>query len=156
MANTVTEQDNLYRATRRKARECALQVLYQLDISEQEAEQEVLDEFWQRVMNENKDDLEGVRHNQMQRFAERLIHGVLKEKNTLDERLNACASNWRLDRMNVIDRNIMRLSAYEILFCEDVPQVAAMNEGIELAKLFGDKESSRFINGVLDKLRSEK
>ena len=156
MANTVTEQDNLYRATRRKARECALQVLYQLDISEQEAEQEVLDEFWQRVMNENKDDLEGVRHNQMQRFAERLIHGVLKEKATLDEQLNVCASNWRLDRMNVIDRNIMRLSAYEILFCDDVPQLAAMNEGIELAKIFGDKESSRFINGVLDKLRSEK
>ena len=85
-------------------------------------------------------------------FADRLIQGVVSQRADLDEHLAACAQNWTLSRMSVVDRNILRLAAYELLFCNDIPAIATIDEAIELAKQFGDQGSPRFVNGVLDRL----
>ena len=85
-------------------------------------------------------------------FAERLSRGVCERRAELDEAIAECATNWRIDRMSVIDRNIIRLTAYQLLHCTDIPPAAAINEAVELAKEYGHKDSSRFVNGVLDRL----
>lgn len=86
-------------------------------------------------------------------YAEELIKGVLDNKEAIDEKIVACAIDWKLERMPATDRNIMRVAAYEMLFAEkkiDFP--VAINEAVEIAKIYGSKESSRFVNGVLGKM----
>ena len=83
-------------------------------------------------------------------FARSLLQGVLRNREELDQALAACAENWSLDRMAVTDRNVLRLGAYEILYT-DVPRPAAINEAVELARRFGSRHSSQFVNGILDR-----
>ena len=85
-------------------------------------------------------------------FFRRLVDGVLGKKKELDRLLKRHSENWRLDRMSPVDRNILRVAAFEMHYCADVPPKAAMNEAIDLGKRFGSEESGAFINGILDSL----
>lgn len=130
---------------RRKAREVALQFLYQLDLigdvdpSPHEAE------FWAR--HPVDDDTRA--------FADVLVHGAKTNQAKIDHAISQFAEHWDLERMAVVDRNILRLAVYELLYSADVPPKVAINEAIEIAKKFGTKESSRFINGLLDRIHKE-
>ena len=88
-------------------------------------------------------------------FAEPLIRGVLEHRDDLDALMISHADNWDLNRMAVVDRNILRLAAYEMLHREDIPPVVSINEAVDIAKKFSTEESGRFVNGILDKICSE-
>ena len=124
---------------RTKSREYALQMLYQADIRHCDSRQ-VLGDFWQ----------EHAPLKEVRSFADQLVEGVSAHHDDIDRLISAHANNWDLKRMAVIDRNILRLGVFELLHLADVPPKVAINEAVELAKRFGDSESSRFINGILD------
>ena len=85
-------------------------------------------------------------------FAAELVKGTLEFRDEIDRRICALSENWRLDRMAIVDRNILRLGAYEILYRPDIPPKAAINEAVELAKEYSDEKSAPFVNGILDAL----
>jgi len=89
---------------------------------------------------------------EMKQFALELVEGVREKLSLLDEKISKTSTNWRIDRMSRIDRNVLRLGAYELEFRPDVPKKVALNEAVELGKKYGTEESSSFINGLLDKL----
>jgi len=130
---------------RRKAREVALQFLYQLDLHGEDDPAPHAEEFWARhpVDDESR------------AFAEALVRGATQNRAKADELIRQYVEHWDLDRMAVVDRNILRLAIYELLWAENVPAKVAINEAIEIAKKFGTRESSRFINGVLDRIHKE-
>jgi N utilization substance protein B len=84
-----------------------------------------------------------------------MIHGVFQHRAELDQMLSAASKNWRVERMAVVDRNVIRLALYEIKFCADVPVAVAINEAIELCKQFGSAEAPAFVNGLLDRAVDE-
>jgi N utilization substance protein B len=127
--------------TRRRAREIALQVLYEEDLNPLR-EYEVADEFVERRMLNNKP---------LVAFAKNLIHGVRENRTEIDQQLSKYAANWSVKRMTAIDRNILRISAFEMVF-GDTPGRVSINEAIELAKRFGSRSSSQFVNGILDRI----
>lgn len=126
---------------RRKAREYAFQMLFQLDFDRDDC-QDKLKQFW-RLHNCSPE---------VKEFAESLVNGTLKHLEQIDERISGHSLNWRLCRMSVVDRNILRLSSYEILFCDDIPVKVSINEALEIAKKYSASESASFINGILDKI----
>ena len=130
---------------RRKAREVALQFLYQLDQHGAEDPAPHGDEFWARHPVDAD----------TQSFADALVRGSKQQQGKIDQLLAQYTEHWDLDRMAVVDRNILRMAVYELLWAPDVPPKAVINEAIEIAKKFGTKESSRFINGVLDRVHKE-
>jgi transcription antitermination protein NusB len=130
---------------RRKAREVALQFLYQLDLHGEPDPEPQGDEFWSR----HPVDAE------TRAFADALVRGTKQNEGTIDELLTQYAEHWALDRMAAVDRNILRLAVYELLLRPDVPIKVTINEAIEIAKKFGTRESSRFINGLLDRISRE-
>ena len=85
-------------------------------------------------------------------FARQLIEGVINHLDEIDAEIGKLAKNWRLDRMASVDRNILRLGTYELMYCPDIPPQVAINEAIELAKRFGTEDSASFVNGILDAL----
>jgi len=129
--------------SRRRAREIAFQVLYKLDIDNGHPG-EALDIYW-----ENFHPTEKARD-----FCQRLVEGVSRNRNEIDRLIEENSENWTLKRMAVVDRNILRVAAFELLYCPDIPPKATLNEAIELAKKFGAEDSSAFINGILDKIHS--
>jgi len=131
---------------RTRARELALQVLYQVDLRE-DALNELLAVLWERAdaSDEPIDD-------SIKDFTNELVNGTLEKLDNIDNLLTTYAENWQLDRMAVIDRNIMRLAAYELLYMVDIPIKVSINEAVELAKKYGDVESGKFVNGILDKI----
>jgi N utilization substance protein B len=124
---------------RRKARELALQMLYQRDLSGNSADA-IIGTF---------EDLQKSKANTRE-FATRIFRGTLDHLGQIDEMIVAQADNWRLERMAVVDRNIIRMSVYEFLHEEDTPKLVIIDEAIEIAKKFGTQKSSQFINGILD------
>jgi N utilization substance protein B len=86
-------------------------------------------------------------------FAAQLAHGVIAHQNVVDEKISRYTANYELKRISAVDRNILRLAVYEMLFSEDVPPVVAINEAIDIAKKFGTEESGKFVNGVLDRVK---
>ena len=126
--------------SRHQSRERALQILFQYDIHGKPGVW--LDEFWNQCQA-----TEDVRS-----FAEQLVSGVLGHKNDLDALIGKYATNWKISRMQIVDRNILRLGAYELLWLDEVPAKVTVNEAIELAKDFGDDEAAKFVNGILDKV----
>lgn len=129
---------------RRKGREFALQMLFQIDMTRQDA-QEVSALFWQ-----GRQALDEAR-----RFAEALFRGCLEVRPRLDAALAGVSAHWKLNRMPAVDRNLLRLALYEMVFLSETPRVVAIDEAIEIAKKFGSEDSGQFINGVLDRLRKE-
>ena len=138
--------------SRRRAREFALQALYQADISEVGAP-EGLDHLWRSQVDGGLGDK--VAEADEISFSQRVTSGVLERQTEIDALIEAASVNWRLARMPVVDRNILRLAAYELLACEDVPASVCINEAVELAKRFGDKESRAFVNGILDRIAND-
>ena len=133
---------------RTKAREFALQVLYQIDITHDDYETSLAN-FWQSNTEENLEE-------EVKIFASELVKGVIENMGTIDNAISKYATNWHLDRMAYVDRNILRLSCYELLFREDVPPKVSINEAVELAKKYSTQEAAKFVNGVLDKIKPEK
>lgn len=127
---------------RTKARECALKILYAIDITGQGPD-ESIDVFW--LNNEESD-------NQTREFADSVVRGVCKNMELIDSVITKYTTNWQLKRMAVIDRNVIRCATYELLFREDIPPKVSINEAIDMAKKYGDKDSGGFVNGVLDKI----
>jgi transcription antitermination protein NusB len=126
--------------SRHQARERALQVLFQYDIHGKPGLW--LDMFWKE--NEAPDEVKA--------FAERLVAGVLDKKKELDTLIGKYATNWKISRMPIVDRNILRAGVYELLWMDEVPAKVTVNEAIELAKSFGDDDASKFVNGILDQV----
>ena len=127
--------------SRTKAREIALQLLYQIEITKQDIK-ESLDNYFS-AYSQPQDIVE---------FTSRIVSGVIESKQDLDALIKKYVKNWGIDRMAIIDRNILRLACLEIMRFQDVPPKVAINEAIELAKRFGDMDSPRFVNGILDKI----
>lgn len=128
------------------ARESALKVLYAVDITKDEPEK-CINNFW---LMQDKIEAE------VKSFSDDIVNGVSKNIKRLDEIISQCATNWELERMAVIDRNILRLGAYELIYMDDIPPKVAINEAIDMAKRYGDKDSGKFVNGVLDKINKER
>ena len=133
---------------RSHSREYAVQLLYQVEITDHLAEEQILD-FW-RQLDEARE--AGPIDPEIKAFAGELVDLVRKHRVEIDRMIEACSEHWDMNRMAVVDRNILRLGVAEIVHSADVPARVAINEAIELAKKFGDSESSRFVNGVLDQI----
>jgi len=129
-------------AKRTKARERAVQALYQLDVAA-EGLDEALARFWR-----NFEPVE----REVREMAEELVRGVAAHRREIDDAIEGASVNWRLDRMAKVDRNVLRLAVYELRHRVDVPVKVAINEAIELAKKYGAEGSGAFVNGVLDQL----
>jgi len=130
------------------AREFALQVLYQMDITGDTPER-ALDNFW---ANKEGEEIEAA----LKEFSSELVKGVAGNLEEIDKKIVQFAANWQLKRMAIVDRNIMRLGAFELIYREDIPPKVAINEAVELAKKFSGLESGKFVNAILDKVKLEK
>ena len=128
---------------RRRARECALQMLYQIDQTEVTAE-EVFAQFWHGQQQATEE---------LRAFAESLVRGVMARREQLDGLIADAAEHWKLARMAVVDRNVLRLAVYEMLDEGDTPPAVVIDEAIEISKKFGSEDSGKFINGILDAVR---
>ncbi|EAH0968521.1 transcription antitermination factor NusB [Listeria monocytogenes] len=118
---------------RREAREKALQALFQIELNEMS-----LDQAIKNIMEDEQDD-----------YMEKLVEGVMANKAEIDAIIEPNLDNWRMDRLSKVDLSLLRLSVYEIKYLDDVPNRVSLNESIEIAKIYSDEKSSKFINGVL-------
>lgn len=128
---------------RRRGREYALQMLFQMDLSG-DAPEAVFGGFW---------DSQPTATDEVRRFAEDLARGAWDAREILDRAIAQCAQNWRLERMAAVDRNVLRLAAFELLYRGDTPAAVAIDEAIEVGRKYGGEDSGRFVNGILDGLR---
>ena len=143
---------------RTRAREFALQVLYELDIAKSQELEEALEDFWAdradlALTNPEKMALEeDKKEPEIREYAEKLIRGTLEKRDPIDRTIERYTENWEMRRMACVDRNILRLSTYEILHVGEIPVKVAINEAVELAKRYGEEDSSKFVNGILDRI----
>ena len=126
---------------RRKSREIIIQVLYQMDMSDGDAE-ENFNLFWQHF---NPSD-------ELKEFSQKIVQGVCKHREEIDALIEKHSKHWRLKRMTIVDKNILRSAIFELMFCPDTPVKVIINEAIELGKKFSSGKSAPFINGILDKV----
>jgi len=142
---------------RTRSREFALQILYQIDISHTDID-EVCEDFWkdrsdlalstpekQAIEHDKKD-------SEVKNYAEALVRGTLNKIEAIDKIIERFAENWEIKRMAYVDRNILRLATFEILYQDEIPLKVAINEAVELAKRYGEADSSKFVNGILDRI----
>ena len=129
---------------RRRGREAALQILFSIDLAGDPPDRVVRDHFAFLASS-----VEG------REYAQLLVNGVREHAEAIDEMIRKVSEHWRLERMPRVDRNILRLSAYELMFMPDVPRRVTLNEAIELAKRYAGEGSPSFVNGVLDRIASE-
>lgn len=134
------------KVTRRKAREDALQVLYQLDLNQDLTPEAGLYHY--------ENNFTGSQTEGIDSFTQRLVTGVTRNLKELDTLIETVSENWKMSRMPAVDRNLLRLGAFELSHCDDIPATVTINEMIELAKQYGSENTAAFINGVLDKLRT--
>lgn len=125
---------------RRKAREYALQILFQLDIRKEKPTATLFKRFWEGDLPDDE----------VRAFTEEIVKGAHKHLVKIDKQIVACAKNWALERMATVDRNVLRMAVYEILFRMDIPASVTINEAIEIAKKYGTDDSGSFVNGILD------
>jgi len=130
---------------RRDAREAAIQFLYQVDTHRPAQLDEALLAFWKQS-EEKKTVCD---------FADGLVRGVLDKLPEIDAKIRTLADNWDFERLATVDRNILRLAIYEMLFRPEIPPVVSINEAIEIAKKFSTAESGKFVNGLLDRVKQE-
>ncbi len=131
-------------ANRRRLREHAVQILYGTDYWDITSEQ-ALDQHKVHFSNEPMEDP----------FLVDMIDGIINHKDAIDDMIREFSTNWRLERMAIVDRNILRMATYELLHLRDVPRKVAINEAIEVAKKYGGDDSPSFINGILDRIALE-
>ncbi len=132
--------------SRRKARECALQMLFAADVAGTRPD-ELARNFWSELADGELDE-DG------REFATRLALGALAHAEEVDERIKSRAEHWRIDRMATVDRNVLRLAVYEFLH-EPTPRTVAINEALEVARRFSTYEATQFINGILDAIKRD-
>ena len=130
--------------TRRKARECALQMLFAADVVKLESRAST-DDFWNELGDSDIDEKTRV-------FANGLVNGTLDNLEAIDDKIRTRAEHWRIERMAIVDRNVLRLAVYEFLF-SDTPHTVVINEGLEIARRFSTFEATQFINGILDGIK---
>ncbi len=130
------------------SREFALQILYRIDVTKDSVE-ESLSNFWQARAEEQVEP-------SVQSFSQELVKGVADNLGEIDKKIAQHATNWQLKRMAVIDRNILRMGCFELLFRSDIPTKVSINEAVELAKKYSGLESGKFVNGVLDNIKLER
>jgi len=154
---------------RREARERAVQFLFQFDMNPPVNLEDALNQFWdsQRApaIAEEKAGASWGQKTELppptadelavRTFADKLIRGCLEKRDVLDAKIKEHAQNWDLHRMAVVDRNILRLAVYEMMFREDIPPVVSINEAVDIAKKFSTQDSGKFVNGLLDKIKGE-
>jgi len=137
---------------RRKSREAALQALFYIEADKlAETDKKEQDE----LLNHFCTNFEDILTKEIKPFFLLLVNGVLNCRAELDTLLNKCSKNWKLSRMSSVDKNIMRIGAFELLKCPDIPASVTIDEAVEIGKKFGAKESGAFINGVLDQIRKQ-
>ena len=124
---------------RRRSRELAMQVLFYMDMSRSDSKE--LLELYQKNFPISKKILP---------FFLELVKGVIHVKSEIDSIIERFSSNWKINRMSCVDRNILRIAVYELLFCKDIPSKVSINEAIDIGKKFGTEDSGAFINGILD------
>jgi len=122
---------------RRLAREMVLKVLFQIDIGKVD-----VDLALETILEEEESCW-------VKEFVRSLVRGTIDNLDKIDEMINRFAREWTVDRMAGVDRNVLRLAVYEVLFLDDIPSAVSINEAVELAKIYGTEESSKFINGIL-------
>ncbi len=129
---------------RRRSREFSLQVLYQLEIVKQNPLQAI------HQLSDHFSPEEGT-----DEFVKRVVLGVMEHRQEIDRLIEERSEHWRLDRMTFIDRNILRIAIFELLYCSEIPPKVTLNEAIDLGKRYGSEESGSFINGILDRIQNE-
>jgi len=127
---------------RRKSRELLLQLLYQYEIR-RESPGKILQEFW--TTREKV-------HPDIRSFTDSLFRGTVKHQEELDSAISDLARNWKLSRLSIVDKNILRFAIFEIAFRDDIPEKVSIDEAIEVAKRYSSDEAGAFINGILDNL----
>lgn len=132
---------------RTRAREFALQILYQIDITHDNTDSS-LNEFWQTLEQGDIDEA-------LKDFTNSIVKGVVSNLEIIDKNISKYAANWQLQRMAFVDRNILRMSCYELIFRDDIPPKASINEAVELAKKYSGLDAGKFVNAILDKIKSE-
>lgn len=140
---------------RRKGRVCALQILYQMDLAKDLDAASVSSDDAHAAIRRYWGSFEAVGAED-EEFAERLVLGVVAELAAIDTALAAASHHWRVARMGKVDRNLLRVAAYEMLFCTDIPRAVSINEAIEIAKRYSGNEAAAFTNGILDQLAAQK
>lgn len=154
---------------RREARERAVQFLFQHDLSPPDDLEAALDVFWESQRAAViADDKAPARWGQatelppptpeeaeVREFADPLIRGTLEHRDEIDRLLMQLVKNWELHRIATVDRNVLRLAVYEMMHREDIPPVVTINEAVDIAKKFSTQDSGRFVNGILDKVKSD-
>jgi len=128
--------------TRRQARELAMQALFYMDMQKNESE-EMLESFCGCFCTSKKS----------RPFFMKLVNGVLGTKGQIDALVERFSQNWKINRMSCVDRNVMRIAVYELLYCDDIPPKVSINEAVDIGKKFGTQESGAFINGIMDSIR---
>lgn len=128
---------------RSHAREQALQVLFQSEVTDQTVSSIIVDGTWSDETGEPD------------AFARALMAGVESHREVIDQRIAEISENWSLSRMSIVDRNILRIAVYELMYDETIPPSVAINEAVELAKSYGDEDSSKFVNGILGRAARE-
>jgi N utilization substance protein B len=128
--------------TRRRARELAMQALFYMDVN-RNASPQMLQCFCENFIPPQK----------ARPFFIKLVNGVLESQPQIDELIERFSKNWRVKRMACVDRNVMRIAVFEMLFCHDIPPKVSINEAIDVGKKFGTEESGAFINGIIDRIR---
>lgn len=137
---------------RRRSREISLQVLFEMDVTGVHPE-EALQLYYELSADEEEP---GIRAPQAARsFAEHIIRGVHVHRGEIDKLITSASEHWRIERMSVVDRNILRIALFEMLYCPDIPPKVSINEAVDLGKAFGTEESGAFINGILDHILPE-
>lgn len=137
---------------RRRSREISLQVLFEMDVTGLPPE-EALQLYYE--LTEDEDDT-GVRAPEAVRpFAEHIVRGVHVHRQEIDKLITSASEHWRIERMSIVDRNILRIALFEMLYCPDIPPKVSINEAVDLGKAFGTEESGAFINGILDHILPE-
>jgi transcription antitermination factor NusB len=126
---------------RTRARELALKILYQIDVTGENS-QKAISDFLERHAPEGS----------IKNFAQQLVTGTIENSSRIDETITRCADNWEIKRMAVVDRNILRFATYELLFIDDISPKVSINEAVDIAKKYGDVDSGKFVNGILDKI----
>jgi len=131
---------------RRQAREWVVQFLFQTEFNPEELDQ-ALDDFW--------NDAEKTPLDRDRNYVNEVIRGVIDQQLKIDRTIKRYTDNWDVDRLGVLDRTVLRVAVYEMLFRDDVPPVVSINEAIEIAKAYSGQKSARFVNGVLDRIQKE-
>jgi len=128
--------------TRRQARELAMQALFYIDMRDH-ASLQMLESFCDNFSPPKK----------ARPFLLSLVNGVLETRGEIDTLIERFSKNWEIHRMSCVDRNVMRIAVYELLYCEDIPPKVSINEAVDVGKKFGTEESGAFINGIMDSIR---